>query len=114
MGDKKFYVYRARTTLEGLKQLNELKAKLNINWDKLINDAVCEKHGLDPTVINMPQSEFLQKREAKKAQKKAFSMPPAENKPQETSAEEQKEEPPAGKKKGGRKTANDKNLETVK
>lgn len=71
MADKKFYVYSARTTAEGLKLLNATKDKLVIGWDKFINDAVAEKYGLKLETIALPPSEFEEKRKAAKAAKEA-------------------------------------------
>ena len=43
----KQYVFSARTTAEGLKALNELKAKLGVSWDSLVIDAVNTHYGVD-------------------------------------------------------------------
>jgi len=51
MAKEKQYVFSARTTEEGLRALNELKAKLNIGWDELVIDAVCAHYGLDRAVM---------------------------------------------------------------
>ena len=47
----KQYVFSARTTEEGLRQLNELKAKLGLSWDELIVEAMCAHYGLDRGVM---------------------------------------------------------------
>ena len=51
MADKKHYVFSGRTTEEGLRTLNELKAGLGIGWDELVIDAVCAHYGLDRGVM---------------------------------------------------------------
>ena len=51
MAKGKQYVFSARTTEEGLKILNELKAKLGVGWDELVIDAVCAHYGLDRDVM---------------------------------------------------------------
>jgi len=66
---EKHYVYSARTTEDGLAVLN--KAKGNRSWDTFINEAVAEHYKLDPTVINLPPSKFLQERAERKAAKDA-------------------------------------------
>jgi hypothetical protein len=40
-------VFSARTTEEGLKTLNELKARLGVGWDGLVIDAVSAHYGVD-------------------------------------------------------------------
>ncbi len=40
MAKEKQYVFSARTTEEGLKALNEVKARLKVSWDELVIDAV--------------------------------------------------------------------------
>jgi hypothetical protein len=40
-------VFSARTTEEGLKTLNELKARLCVGWDGLVIDAVSAHYGVD-------------------------------------------------------------------
>lgn len=57
MAKPKQYVFSARTTEEGLKTLNELKAKLGIGWDELVIDAVCAHYGLDRGVMALPKAE---------------------------------------------------------
>ena len=51
MAKEKQYVFSARTTEEGLRQLNELKARLGISWDDLVIDAVCAYYGMDRGVM---------------------------------------------------------------
>jgi hypothetical protein len=43
-------VFSARTTEEGLRLLNELKARLGVGWDALVIDAVCAHYGLNRAV----------------------------------------------------------------
>jgi len=78
MAREKQFVFSARTTEEGLKAPNEVKARLKVGWDDLVVDAVCEHYGLDLAVIALPPSKFLeeqkarrQAREAEKAVRKA-------------------------------------------
>ena len=44
MPETKHYVYSARTTEDGLAALNKIRQDRVISWDRLINDAVCEKY----------------------------------------------------------------------
>jgi hypothetical protein len=50
-------VFSARTTEEGLKSLNELKAKPGLGWDDLVVDAVCAHYGLDRGAMALPRKE---------------------------------------------------------
>jgi hypothetical protein len=52
---QKQYVFSARTTEEGLRQLNELKAERGIGWDDLVIDAVCAHYGLDRLAMMLPK-----------------------------------------------------------
>ena len=61
MAREKQYVFSARTTEEGLRQLGELKAKLGVGWDELVVDAVCAHYGLDRNVMAVPKREKPQK-----------------------------------------------------
>jgi hypothetical protein len=56
MAKQKQHVFSARTTEDGLKQLNGLKAKLNISWDDLVIDAVCAHYGLDRLAMALPKA----------------------------------------------------------
>ncbi len=113
MGDKKYYVYSARTTEAGLALLNKLKDGLGIGWDRLVNDAVCEKYGLDPTVINMPVSDRIKELEAKRAAKEAAEKAKADEKATvksgkataPTEAPKSNKKKKAGDKKASRKAA---------
>ena len=51
MAEGKHHVFSARTTKDGLRLLNELKAKLGISWDELVVNAVCAHYGLDKGVV---------------------------------------------------------------
>lgn len=55
MAREKQYVFSARTTEEGLKALNEIKARLKASWDDMVIDAVCERYNLDRTVMMPPK-----------------------------------------------------------
>lgn len=57
MAKVKQYVFSARTTEEGLRLLNELRAKRGIGWDELVVDAVCAHYGLDRNVMALPKVE---------------------------------------------------------
>ena len=65
----KQYVFSARTTEEGLKILNELKAKLGIGWDELVIEAVCAHYGLGRSVLALPRVERPKKEPKPKAKK---------------------------------------------
>ena len=65
----KQYVFSARTTEEGLKILNELKAKLGMSWDEMVIDAMCTKYGLDRNVLVLPRVERPKKETKPKAEK---------------------------------------------
>jgi uncharacterized radical SAM superfamily protein len=58
---EKHHVFSARTTGEGLKELNEVKARLNVGWDELVIDAVCAHYGLDKAAMSPPKKEKLAK-----------------------------------------------------
>ena len=55
MAKVKQYVFSARTTEEGLKQLNELKTKLGIGWDEMVIDRVCVHYNLNKAVLSLPK-----------------------------------------------------------
>jgi len=76
----KQYVFSARTMDEGLRQLNEAKAKLNVGWDEFVIEAVSACYGLDKAALALPKKD--------------------------TPAEPQKAEPAQGKKKGKAEAGN--------
>ena len=57
MAKEKHYVFSARTTEEGLRLLNQLKAERSISWDDLVIDAVCAHYGLDRGTMTPPKVE---------------------------------------------------------
>ena len=57
MAKRKQYVFSARTTEEGLKALNELKAQRGVSWDELVIGAVYTHYGLDRDVMALPKAE---------------------------------------------------------
>ena len=57
MTKQKQYVFSARTTEEGLRRLNELKAERGIGWDDLVINAMCAHYGLDSLVMALPKRE---------------------------------------------------------
>ncbi len=57
MSKAKQYVFSARTTEEGLRWLNELKSKLNIDWDELVIDGMCGHHNLDKAMLSLSKKE---------------------------------------------------------
>ncbi len=61
MAKQKQYVFSARTTEQGLKVLNDLKARLGVNWDVLVIDAVCGHYGLERAAMALPRAEKPQK-----------------------------------------------------
>ncbi len=81
----KQYVFSARTTEEGLKQLNQLKAEKGIGWDDLVIDAVCAHYGMDRLVMALPKAyrpdkPKKEKKAAGKRSKKATAAGPGEAK----------------------------------
>ena len=56
MAREKQHVFSARTTEEGLRQLNELKAKFDIGWDDLVINAVCAHYGLGRLAMALPKA----------------------------------------------------------
>jgi hypothetical protein len=69
MPREKQHVFSARTTEEGLKTLNGLKARLNVNWDSLVTDAINAHYGVD--VPKPPKAQRKPKAEKPKAEPKA-------------------------------------------
>ena len=61
MAEKKHHVFSVRTTEEGLRLLNGLKAKLGVGWDELVIDAVCAHYGLDRGTMALPKAGKPQK-----------------------------------------------------
>jgi hypothetical protein len=55
MTKEKQHIFSARTTKERLRQLNELKQKLGVEWDDLVIDAVCGKYGLEKVIMALPK-----------------------------------------------------------
>jgi len=101
MAIEKQYVFSARTSEEGLKALDEVKAKLNIGWDELVIEAVSAQYELDRAMMN------LLKRE-KPAKETPAEQPPteqiSEERLMEAAAEEKptEEAPSKKRKKGGK------------
>ena len=77
MAKAKQYVFSARTTEEGLRQLNRLKAERGIGWDDLVIDAVCAHYGLDKLAMALPKPyEAAEKpKEEKKGGKGKYGNP---------------------------------------
>jgi hypothetical protein len=65
MPGKKHYVFSARTTREGLRQLNDVKRERGVSWDDLVIDAVCAHYGLDRFTLALPKVEKATKVETK-------------------------------------------------
>ncbi len=61
MAREKQYVFSARTTEEGLRALNQIKAESGVGWDELVIDAICAHYGLDMGVMALPKAEKSQK-----------------------------------------------------
>jgi hypothetical protein len=57
MPKSKHYVFSARTTRDGLRQLNDVKRERDLSWDDLVIDAVCAHYGLDKSVLALPKAE---------------------------------------------------------
>jgi len=66
---EKQYVFSARTTKEGLKTLNGLKARLGVNWDSLAIDAVNAHYSVD--IPKPPRAEKAAKAKGKEKKAKA-------------------------------------------
>jgi len=56
MAKEKQHVFSERTTEEGLRLLNQLKAERGIGWDDLVIDAVCAHYGLDKLAMVLPKT----------------------------------------------------------
>jgi hypothetical protein len=78
MPKSRHYVFSARTTREGLRQLNDVKRERGVSWDELVVDAVCAHYGLDRSVLALPKAEKAPKVETKA---KAKPKPKAKAKP---------------------------------
>ena len=99
MAREKQFVFSARTTGEGLKALNQVKARANMGWDEMVIEAVSAHYHIDKTMMTLP--------------KKEAPIKSAENEPQQPPTEETapeqpaiKEERPAKKQKKTGKKAN--------
>ena len=57
MAKEKHHVFSARTTEEGLKILNRIKAERDVGWDELVVDAVCTHYGLDKGIMELTKAE---------------------------------------------------------
>ena len=78
MPKSRHYVFSARTTREGLRQLNDVKRERGLGWDELVIDAVCAHYGLDRSALALPKAEKAPRVEAKpkpKAKAKAKPRP---------------------------------------
>ena len=109
MAKEKQYVFSARTTEEGLKALNEVKARLKVSWDELVIEAVSAHYELDRAAMTLPKKEVPAK-PVKDEVEQPPTKAPALDQPvateQHPSAEEKR---PAKKKgKGNKKGANQK------
>src|SRR4030042_5638494 len=65
MPKSRHYVFSARTTREGLRQLNDVKRERGVGWDELVIDAVCAHYGLDKLTLALPKAEKTSKVETK-------------------------------------------------
>jgi hypothetical protein len=59
------YVFSARTTRDGLRQLNDVKRERGVSWDDLVIDAVCAHYGLDRSALALPKADKAPKVETK-------------------------------------------------
>jgi hypothetical protein len=74
------HVFSARTTEQGLRALNDVKARLGIGWDALVIDAVSAHYGLDRAMLSLlPKAG----REAKKDDKASVPKTQKTAEPQE-------------------------------
>jgi hypothetical protein len=78
MPKEKQYVCSLRTTAEGLKALSGLKARLGVNWDALLIDAVNAHYGV--SVPRPPRKEPKPKRERPPKKGRKPKQPKAEKK----------------------------------
>jgi hypothetical protein len=65
MPKSRHYVFSARTTRDGLRQLNDIKREHGLSWDDLVIDAVCVRYGLDKSTLALPKAEKVPKVETK-------------------------------------------------
>lgn len=79
MAKEKQHVFSARTTEQGLKELNELKARLGVSWDEMVIDAMCARYGLDKTVMALPKKDMPAKETQKETSKETEE--PQKNQP---------------------------------
>ncbi len=112
MAREKQHVFSARTTEEGLKALNELKASLKMSWDELVIEAVNTQYNLDKAMMTLPKKEKPAK-EVQTTEQQASADTTSEAHPAEKTTEER---PPEEKRlekkrtaKGGRKANKAKN-----
>ena len=109
MAKQKQYVFSARTTEEGLKQLNELKGRLNVGWDDLVIDAVCAHYGLEKAAMALPKAEKPAKKggteevAAAATEAAGTAAQPSEASTEETTVRSGKATKRHGKQKGGKK-----------
>jgi hypothetical protein len=57
MAKRKQYVFSARTTEERLRLLNGIRRECSVGWDELVIDAMCDRYGLDKSVMALPKKE---------------------------------------------------------
>jgi hypothetical protein len=98
MAKSRHYVFSARTTREGLRQLNDVKRERGVSWDELVIDAVCAHYGLDRSTLALPKAEKTPKVETKaKAKPKPKTKAKAKARPRAlTEFSGAAEEPEAG------------------
>lgn len=101
MAREKQYVFSARTTEEGLKALNEVKAKVNMNWDELVIEAVSAHYNLDKAMMTLPKKDKPAKAEQPPSKETAAEQPVTiEERPVEAEQEKPAEEPAKRRGKG--------------
>jgi hypothetical protein len=103
----KQYVFSARTTEEGLKALNELKARLGVNWDRLLIGAINAHYGVEipmPALVGSMPEERAEAKAAKDAERVAKAEARVE------AANAKAKEKTAAKKKAKKAKAKDKGL----
>ena len=59
MAKRKQYVFSARTTEERLRLLNGIRRECSVGWDELVIDAMCDRYGLDKSVMALPNVQAL-------------------------------------------------------
>jgi hypothetical protein len=87
---EKHHVFSARTTGEGLRRLNEVKARLGIGWGDLVIEGISAYYGLDRAEMTLPRKEKPSK-EAPTAEQQAPAETTGEARPVEEKTKKKSE-----------------------